>query len=421
LRFIFRISWIAVCLVLLSSAFAFAGADIGLTLDSQPVQTEAAPVIVEGRTLVPVRALFEAMGGDVGWDAKTGKVTVLYGDTTVVMTVGSKTARVNGTDQTMDVAARILPSGRTYIPVRFAASALGFGVDWDDNQRVVIITSPGYIKEEPTVITNISATRTDTDYRVVVRFTGAVPSLKSTAFADPDRYVTDFWSAAVHIGAWAGGSGTVAADNPIFSAVRYSQFKEDTVRIVCDLNEKVAGKISVDEEAGELYIDFDDPKAQDGSGENPGTEDPQSPEDPPEDNPDSDLPDLDWRMSGKLVLIDAGHGGADPGCLVQYNGKTYYEKDFNLEIALQLVDMLKQAGVHAGLLRSTDETVKLLERPAIANGMMADLYVSIHNNSRPPPRQAAPKYSISINPAKAATTLQAKSWPWRYHGASWPN
>lgn len=381
MRFLFRISWIVVCFVLLSSAFAFAAADIGLTLDSQAVQTEAAPVIVEGRTLVPVRALFEAMGGSVGWDATAGKVTVQYDDTTVVMTVGSKTARVNGTDQAMDVAAQILSSGRTYIPVRFAASALGFGVDWDGNQRMVIITSPGYIKEEPTVITNISAIRTDTDYRVVVEFTGAVPSLKSTAFADPDRYVTDFWPATVHIGAWAGGSGTVAADNPVFSQMRYSQFKEDTVRIVCDLNEKVAGKISVDKEAGELHIDFADSNAKDVSTENPGTADPQAPEDPREEDPDRELPRLDWRMSGKSVLIDAGHGGTDPGCLVQYSGKTYYEKDFNLAISLKLVDLLKQAGVNAGLLRNTDETVKLLDRPAIANGMMADLYVSIHNNS----------------------------------------
>ena len=388
------------CIVAFSAVFIFAAADISLTLDEEIIETEAAPVIIDSRTLVPVRALFEAMGGSVDWDPKTEKVTVQYDDTTVIMTVGSKNAKVNGTDQTMDVAAQILPSGRTYIPVRFAASSLGFGVDWDDENRTVSITSPGYTKEEPTLITDITTEHTDTDYRVVIEFSGPAPSLKSSAFVDPDRYVTDLWTATVQIGEYQGGSGAVEAGNPVFAQVRYSQFTEDTVRIVCDLNGKVAGKISINQEKGELYIDFDDPDAveipEDNTEENPGATDPE--EDPEEEIPDSTLPALDWRMSGKLVLIDAGHGGTDPGCLVKYNGITYHESTFNLKIALSLYEMLKEAGANVQLLRSTDETVKLLQRPALANQMMADLYVSIHNNS-----------SISATPSGTEVFYYAKS------------
>ena len=78
------------------------------------------------RTMVPVRILAETFGATV--DYTDGVVTIVDGDTTVVMTVGEDTYTVNGEEQTMDTAPVIGDGDRTYVPVRFVAEALGYNV-----------------------------------------------------------------------------------------------------------------------------------------------------------------------------------------------------------------------------------------------------------------------------------------------------
>ena len=78
------------------------------------------------RTMVPVRILAETFGASV--DYTDGVVTIVDGDTTVVMTVGEDTYTVNGEEQTMDTAPVIGDGDRTYVPVRFVAEALGYNV-----------------------------------------------------------------------------------------------------------------------------------------------------------------------------------------------------------------------------------------------------------------------------------------------------
>lgn len=80
--------------------------------------------------------------------------------------------------------------------------------------------------------------------------------------------------------------------------------------------------------------------------------------------------------SGKLVVLDAGHGGTDPGATY---GKD--EKWYNLDITLRLEKLLKEKGVNVKLTRSSDVFVGLDERAAMANEWGADVFISIHNNS----------------------------------------
>lgn len=78
-----------------------------------------------------------------------------------------------------------------------------------------------------------------------------------------------------------------------------------------------------------------------------------------------------------LVVIDAGHGGQDPGA----NNGNIKEKDLNLAIALKLEAQLKQSNVKTFMLRQDDTFVGLYDRPHIANALNATLFVSIHNNA----------------------------------------
>ena len=78
------------------------------------------------RTMVPVRVLAESFGADVEYADNV--VTIVDGDTTVVMNIGEETYTVNGEEKAMDTAAVIGDDDRTYVPVRFVAEALGYSV-----------------------------------------------------------------------------------------------------------------------------------------------------------------------------------------------------------------------------------------------------------------------------------------------------
>ncbi|GAB4261247.1 rhodanese-like domain-containing protein [Thermincola ferriacetica] len=97
------------------------------------------PVIVKGRTLVPIRAIVEVMGGTVDWAAAEQKVTVRLLDKTVELWIGKTTTTVNGANKNTDVAPQII-NGRTMLPARFIAENLGATVGWDPATQSIPIT-----------------------------------------------------------------------------------------------------------------------------------------------------------------------------------------------------------------------------------------------------------------------------------------
>ncbi len=98
------------------------------------------PVIVEGRTLVPLRSVFEALGATVEWNNEMRAAISEKGDLVVVVTIDSKEMMVGGTPKAIDVPAQIM-NGRTMVPVRAVAEAFGCKVEWDNNTRTVVIST----------------------------------------------------------------------------------------------------------------------------------------------------------------------------------------------------------------------------------------------------------------------------------------
>lgn len=97
------------------------------------------PVIVNNRTMVPLRAIFETMGAEVNWDDATRTVTAVRGDVTISLAIGSDQLYVNGTAVTIDTPAMII-NDRTMVPVRAIAEAFGCEVNWNQTaKRVAII------------------------------------------------------------------------------------------------------------------------------------------------------------------------------------------------------------------------------------------------------------------------------------------
>lgn len=110
-------------------------------LDGRQLTFEVPPVIEKGRTLVPLRAIFEAMGASVNWDNNTRTVTSVKGTTTVVLPIGSTSPTVNGQVWALEVPAKI-KNDRTLAPLRFVGEAFGGKVVWNDSTRIITITSP---------------------------------------------------------------------------------------------------------------------------------------------------------------------------------------------------------------------------------------------------------------------------------------
>ena len=98
------------------------------------------PVIENGRTLVPLRAIFERIGADVQWDGATQTVTATKGDTSISLTINNTIAYKNGQAITLDVPAKIL-NGRTLVPVRFVADCFGVDVQWVQETQTVLLTA----------------------------------------------------------------------------------------------------------------------------------------------------------------------------------------------------------------------------------------------------------------------------------------
>ncbi len=100
--------------------------------------TSQTPVIVAGRTLVPIRAVFENLGYDVSYDSKTFTATISDGKSVVKIVSNQDVAMVNGIEKKLEVSARVL-NNRILVPVRFISEAFGNIVLWDDVNKVVII------------------------------------------------------------------------------------------------------------------------------------------------------------------------------------------------------------------------------------------------------------------------------------------
>lgn len=99
---------------------------------------DAAPILVNDRTLLPIRAISEALGADVAWDEGTATATITHGKTILSVKSNEATAQFNGSDIELDVPARI-SNDRMMLPLRFIAEHLGASVDWDESNKTVLL------------------------------------------------------------------------------------------------------------------------------------------------------------------------------------------------------------------------------------------------------------------------------------------
>lgn len=143
------------CLILLSGIGVFAEEpiliagytepDIAVSINDEFVTFDVPPFIEDGRTLIPVRAVTEALGYDVMWNGDEQSVTVTDGTDVLVLYVGRTDYLKNGETLTLDVPP-VIRESRTFVPVRLIAESFGCEVAWDEDAREVVITRTAYVQ-----------------------------------------------------------------------------------------------------------------------------------------------------------------------------------------------------------------------------------------------------------------------------------
>lgn len=431
-----RIIALTVIFMLIQGFFVAFANKISIFLDGNEVLCNPEPIIYEDRTLIPVRAVFEQMGASVSWNNDERSVAVVYRDITIKMTIDSKNATVNGKTFELDVPALIL-SDRTMIPLRFVGEAIGANVAWNGDLRRIDISSPEEkgddVQTVPTIVIKDLSVSDRGDHDAFSFNASGKYTLSTMELTQPDRLVFDVLGASVNssgfeqktggfvsmrVGNHDGYARIVAetqaparyiyADNGGVVNIKFYKekknynflggaekkliFPENTTKITQTLSGNTA-VLSVtganlsdetlkigDDLINEITVSGTDVLVAMKSNASISVE----------NNTVTFIKNEEKRdeavINGRLVVLDAGHGGSDPGSLGKdASGENViaYEKDMNLAITLKVERMLKENGIEVLLTRANDVYVGLAERAEFANEKKAALFVSIHNNSIP--------------------------------------
>lgn len=361
------------------------------------ISKDAQVQIVNGSVMVPLRLVTEQLGYAVKWDNVTKTAIIEQAGTILKLMVNNATAEASGRQIQLDTPP-FLNGSTTLVPLRFVGEETGTTVRWDNPSKTVYLTSPAKAPlSNPSTLTNSRPVDTETreelnpsgaaltnlsfsENRLMINVTGSVtPSV--FAITGKDRIVIDLPNTSYSQSFLLSPSfenkqnGTiVVTDNPNVSTLRYSLFSHSpsTIRVVIDLNSATHYSV-INANDGLIIIDL--------NGVTVTTAPTNTLVAPPVKTPAVTPPPSTAPAGKKLVVIDAGHGGKDPGgiSLSQFN-----EKDFALSTVLKIEKLLlKEPNLEVVLTRSDDRYPTLQERAKIANDLKADLFVSVHANSIP--------------------------------------
>ncbi|NGM84277.1 AMIN domain-containing protein [Paenibacillus sp. 7124] len=345
---------------------ANADAAIRLYLDNQLLQPEVPPRLVGNTTMVPLRVVSEELGAKVSWNQADKQITVKKDELVLQLYINKTKAFVNGDSYLLETAP-LLVKGNTLIPVRFVSENLGLKVIWDKSTRSVSLINIGEVSGSGNLPDKASSPSpaddgTNGNLPVVNRIERSEDGLKIAAeggsikpgisnLSDPERLVIDVPGATLDQmmnGENMVQNGEIPVEDSYINKIRYNLFQGNPsgVRITIDLKQKVQYNLLESQELGEWTLQ---------------------------------LSPMDTGTKQYRVVLDAGHGGTDPGN-TSVGGR--FEKEFNLAIVLKLAKVLEEdPNISVFLTRQDDTAVKRADRATFANNLKADIFISIHGNS----------------------------------------
>lgn len=319
-------------------------------------------VNVRNNIMIPIRVVAENLKFNVNWDQKSQNVHIQQGTKAISLTVGKNEALVENNTVTLNVAPQIIKN-TVVVPMRFVSEEMGLKVGWNNKDKIVTLFSNTSIPSEPsngsgTATTNrIHEINYANNQLIVSLDHEAAPVI--TTLHNPERIVLDFPSTSLGDMGQALSGGAMGrldtSNSPNITDIRYSLFKNDPAqaRIVIELNNVRSVNYEQQTIGGTFILDL------------------SMVNDPAPSTPDS--------SGKKIVVIDPGHGGSDPGT-TSFTKKP--EKIFTLALGLKVQALLQQEpGIEVIMTRETDIYPTRSERVKLANDLKADVFVSIHGNS----------------------------------------
>jgi N-acetylmuramoyl-L-alanine amidase len=339
-----------------------------LFLNGQLLKSVVSPQIINCSTIVPVRTVSEGLGYQIVWDNTSKTATVTHANNVIKLKLNDNMAVVNDKKVKMDTSVAII-KGYTLVPLRFIGEQFGLDFEWKAVEKEVHMyeqeptdpTEP--IDPDPTVPPETTGQITDISYsgesRVTIDHEGEVKASKPMVLENPKRIVFDFpntnYSSDLSSQFLNGQVEVNVTDSTYLQGYRYSLFSNTpaTARLVILIGDNTGYEMT--EELGKIHFSLMS-----------ATDVPGTPVDPP---------------SSKVynVVLDAGHGGSDPGAASVLKK---WEKEFTLNIALKMKVLLdKESKINVHLTRTGDTYPTLDDRVKFAESKKADLFMSIHANS----------------------------------------
>lgn len=389
----------------------YTGLNCTLNVDGKTIPTpDMPPIIINDRTLVPLRELCEALGAVVSYDSKNIMID-REGDI-IEMTIDKSKVYFNG--KAMTIPDGVTPKlinfpgmwAKTMVPARFIAETLGKTVDFDSTTNTVLIyTAPQSTPKpaqtptptktpvatqtpKPTktpaptakpvssaVLTKATYSQSTSSGNTTLTLTLTTDvnyegSVSSFTLDNPYRTVFDIPNASM-------GSGlkNITLSSSPFSGIRFG-YDGSRTRVVIDSSAK-AVSYKASKSGKTITITA---TAKNTSTVSPTPVPTQTPK--PTTTPSTTAPTTK-NNAKKYIVIDPGHGGADPGAVSTVLKEQLNEKDLTLSIAKKVSNILATRGYNVVMTREGDTLPSLSKRAEIANDCGAALFVSIHMNSSP--------------------------------------
>ena len=244
---------------------AYAAKEVKIEIDGKEMVPKDMPaVIIDGRTMLPMRQIAQELGCEVNWNEAAKQIYVMRGSDIIVFTVDSKTGYENGKEFTMDVPATIV-NDRTMLPVRALADALHLNIKWDDPNRIVSIQSGDtVVKDEPkapesgqTTAGTLTGIQTpsakDADQTFTIQADGPMGRYEKT-FVDDQKIVLDFYGAKSSL-----PSEITKTNSDIVTGIRTATHEnngDSFTRVVFDLSGKKDYEVTQSADKKNIAISF---------------------------------------------------------------------------------------------------------------------------------------------------------------------
>ncbi|WP_201317576.1 stalk domain-containing protein, partial [Paenibacillus sp. EPM92] len=295
--------------------------EVTVVINGQVQSFSQPAVTINGSTLVPLRAIFEKLGAKISWSEETRTVIATKGTTTVILTLNSDQALINGKPVKLTAKAQSI-NGNTMVPLRFVSEALGAAVKWDGATRAAYIDSAGTSAEVQSQVANgikvkygkhTYGSRSQSEYDTVIRIVEeALKGYDESNFGGSDHeYYLEYLDGA----RWSGNKkdrsarniGLYYAEAQLGDLVKAGVSKEEIIKV------RTLATIAYDLKEGATDPRDGSPRsAYDALAASPRITDCDS---------DAQVFSLVYDMMGYNTAIIAGNNHAE--VLIQIEGKWY--------------------------------------------------------------------------------------------------